>query len=113
MSKTGKSDRLLNYRSGDFVRSIRAKISTNKLITYTFDKKRYGIHEKAKGNSPKGANYTRIEAKNGKVLSFINKKTGKRVFTRHVDIRSRPIIGQSIRAIAFKHFNRDFRLRVN
>lgn len=112
MSKSGVDDRRLNYRTGGFVNSIKARISSNKMITYSFDQKHYGIHEEAKGNSPKGKNYTRIKAKAGKVLSFINKKTGQRVFTRYVDVRQRPVIRQSIRAIAFKHFNKEFRLRL-
>lgn len=104
MSKTGKAEEILNYRSGGFVQGISAKVSTRNLITYTYDKERYGVHEKAKGT------ITKINAAPGKVLAFTNKKTGDKVFTKSISIPARPVIRESIRAVALKLFNKKFKL---
>lgn len=106
----GNAKNVLNYRTGEFVRSIRdVKVMTHDLIAYTFDKEHYGVHEKSSKNSPKGENYTRIHALTAKGLGFKNKKTGDAVGgLRFVDIPERPIIQQSIRSVAYKLFDRKF-----
>jgi len=91
-------------RTGKFVESTTAKVTSKDVITYQFSHT-YDIHEKRKGA------ITTIAPTGDKPLTFFWKKRQKWVRTHNpVQVRSRPIIKETIRDIAFKKFNRRFKL---
>jgi len=111
MATSGRANVKLNNRTGSFISSIKDVIVSKKdVISYSFDKRRYGIHEKtdASGNPLT----TTIRARNAPYLRFKNLKNGRWYRVRSVSVRARPVIKKSIRAVAYKKFRQRFKMVV-